>query len=59
LRRHRALGSRLWRPDEKLSVDVSGQPLDGNQLATEFFKTVVVESKAELNSAIGDAALGD
>jgi hypothetical protein len=34
-------------------------PLDPDQLATEFFETVVIEAEGELYPAIGDAALGD
>ena len=41
------------------AVDVGRDPLDPDQLATEFFQTIVIESKAELDAAIGDAALGD
>ena len=30
-----------------------------DQLATEFFETVVIETEIEPDTAIGDAALGD
>jgi len=30
-----------------------------DQLATQFFETVIIETKAQLNPAIGNAALGD
>jgi hypothetical protein len=62
LRQRRGLGSghaSLGRPDEYLSVDIRRHALDDDQLATEFFETVVTETKAELNPAIGNAALGD
>ena len=62
LRQRRALGSGhapLGRPDETLAVDIRRQPLDADQLATEFFETIVIETEAELDTAIGDAALGD
>ena len=49
----------LGRPDEYLSVDVGRDPLDPDQLATQFFETVMIETKAQLNPAIGDAALSD
>ncbi|MGA8479006.1 MAG: hypothetical protein WB696_13700, partial [Chthoniobacterales bacterium] len=49
----------LGRQDETLAVDIGRESLDPDQLATEFFETVIVETKAELNPAIGDAALGD
>jgi hypothetical protein len=58
----RGLGSRhasLGRPDEYLSVDIRRHPLDADQLATQFFETVMIETKAQLDAAIGDAALSD
>jgi hypothetical protein len=58
----RGLGSghaSLGRPDEYLSVDIRRHPLDADQLATEFFETLVIEIEAELDTAIRDAALGD
>jgi len=62
LQQRRGLGSghaSLGRPDEHLSVDIRRHLLDDDQLATQFFETVVIETKAELYPAIGDAALGD
>ena len=62
LQQRRGLGSRhasLGRPDQYLSVDIRRHPLDADQLTTEFFQTIVIESEAELDSAIGDAALGN
>jgi len=53
--RQASLGSQ----DQMLAVDDSRDPLDPDQLITEFFKTIVIESEAELDSAIGDAAFGD
>ena len=47
------------RQDETLAVDICRDSLDPDQLTTEFFETIVIESEAELNTAIGDAALGD
>ena len=44
---------------QTIAVDIGRESLDPDQLATEFFETVIVETKAELNPAIGDAALGD
>jgi hypothetical protein len=38
---------------------IGRQPLDGDQLATQFFETVVIETEIEPDTAIGDAALGD
>ncbi len=49
----------IGRPDEQLAVDIRRHPLDGDQLATQFFETVIIETKAELNPAIRDAALGE
>jgi hypothetical protein len=49
----------LGRPDQYLSVDIRRHPLDDDQLATQFFETILIETKAELDAAIGDAALGD
>jgi len=49
----------LGRPDQCLFVDICRHPLDDDQLATQFFETVIIETKAELNPAIGDAAFGD
>jgi hypothetical protein len=46
-------------PDEKLAINIESQPLEGDQLASEFFETVVIESEAELDTAVGDAALGN
>ena len=62
MQQRRGLGSRhasLGRPDEYLSVDIRRYPLDADQFATEFFETIIIETKAELDPAIGDAALGD
>ena len=62
LRQRHRLGSgraSLGRPDQKLAVDIGRDALDDDQLATEFFETVVIETEAELDPAIGDAALGD
>ena len=62
LRQRHGLGSGrapIGRPDEKLAVDIGRQPLEADQLTTEFFETIVIESEAELDTAIGDAALGD
>jgi hypothetical protein len=62
LRQRRRLGSghaSLGRPDEYLAVDIRRHPLDDDQLATQFFETVVIETKAEPDPAIRDAALGD
>jgi hypothetical protein len=42
-----------------LAVDVGRDPLDSDQLTTELFQTIVIDSKAELDPAIGDAAFGD
>ena len=42
-----------------LAIDVGCDPFDPDQLTTEFFETIVIESEAELDTAIGDAALGD
>ena len=42
-----------------LAVNVSRNPLDPDQLTAEFFQTILIESEAELDSAIGDAAFGD
>ncbi len=44
----RGLGSGqapLGRPDETLSVDIGRHSLDADQLATEFFETVVIETE--------------
>jgi len=49
----------LGSQDQMIAVDVGRDPLDPDQLTTEFFQTIVIESKAELDAAIGDAALGD
>src|SRR5208282_3548546 len=57
-----ALGSgqaSLGSQDETLAVDIGRDSLDADQLTTEFFETIVIESEAELDTAIGDAALGD
>jgi len=62
LQQRRGLGSghaSLGPPDEKLAVDIRRHPLDDDQLTTQFFETVIIETKAELDPAIGDAALGD
>ena len=62
LRQRHGLGSGrtpIGRADEYLSVDIRRQPLDADQLATEFFQTVVVETEVESDTAIRDAALGD
>ena len=62
LRQRRGRGSGrapLGRPDEKLALDIGRQPLDADQLATEFFQTLVIETEAEPNPAIRNAALGD
>ena len=62
LRQRRTLGSgraSLGRQDETLAVDIGRESLDPDQLATEFFETVVIEAEGELYPAIGDAALGD
>ena len=62
MRQRHGLGSGhapLGRPDENLAVEIGRHPLDDDQLATEFFETVIIETKAELYPAIGDAALGD
>src|SRR5262249_28471460 len=62
LRERHGLGSRrapIGRPDEKLAIDIGSQPLEADQLTTEFFETIVIESEAELDTAIGDPALGD
>ncbi len=62
LQQRRELGScraPLGRPDEKLALDIDRQPLDADQLAPEFFDTVVIETEAELDTAIRDAAFGD
>jgi hypothetical protein len=62
LRQRRTLGSgqaSLGRQDETLAVDIGRELLDPDQLATEFFETVVIETEVEPDTAIGDAALGD
>src|SRR6266851_3264116 len=62
VRQRHGLGSGhapIGRPDEHLALDIRRHPLDDDQLATQFFETVVIETKAELNPAMGDAALGD
>jgi hypothetical protein len=62
MRQRRTLGSgqaSLGRQDETLAVDIGRESLDPDQLATEFFETVVIEAEGELYPAIGDAALGD
>ena len=62
LRQRHGLGSGrapIGRPYEKLSIDIGGQPLEGDQLTTGLFETVIIESEAELDTAIGDAALGN
>ncbi len=62
LRQRRTLGSgqaSLGRQYETLAVDIGRESLDPDQLATEFFETVVIEAEGELYPAIGDAALGD
>jgi hypothetical protein len=40
----------LGRQDETLAVDIGRESLDPDQLATEFFQTVIVETKAELKA---------
>ena len=49
----------VGRPDETLAVDIRRQPLNADQLAAEFFESVIIETEAELDTAIGNAALGD
>jgi hypothetical protein len=49
LRQRYGLGSGQWAlgsQDEELAVGVGRQPLDANQLSTEFFETVVIETEA-------------
>ena len=41
------------------AADIGRNLLDPDQLTTEFFEAIVIESEAELDTAIGDAALGD
>jgi hypothetical protein len=45
---------RLGRPDETLAVDIGRASLDPDQLTTEFFETIVIESEAELDTALGN-----
>src|SRR5262249_36073899 len=62
VRERHGVGSRrepIGRQDEKLAIDIGSQPLEGDQLTTEFFETIVIESEAELDTAIGDAPLGN
>jgi hypothetical protein len=47
------------RPDEELAVDIRRHLLDADQLAAERFESIVIETEAELDSAIRDAALRD
>ena len=49
----------IGRPDKYLSVDIRRHPLDDDQLATDFLETVVIETEAEPDAAIGNAAFGD
>jgi hypothetical protein len=61
LGQRRALGSgqaSLGSQDETLAVDICRDSLDPDQLTTEFFETIVIESEAKLDTAMGDAALG-
>jgi hypothetical protein len=54
LQQRRVLGSSrapFGRPEEYLSIDIRRHPLDDDQLTTQFFETVVIETKAELNPA--------
>jgi hypothetical protein len=60
--RQRGVGARrlpLGRPNETLAVDIRRQPLDADQLAAELFERLVIETEAQLDAAIGNAALGD
>ena len=62
MRQRHGLGSGrapIGLPDEKLAIDIGSQPLEADQLTTEFFETIVIKSEAELDTAIGDAALGN
>jgi hypothetical protein len=57
LQQRRGLGSGrapIGRPDKKLALDFGGQPLEGDQLTTKLFETVVVEPEDSLNPAIGE-----
>src|SRR5438045_3179243 len=47
------------RPGRKLALDIGRQPLDADQLATEFFETVVIKTEVEPDTAIGNAAFRD
>jgi hypothetical protein len=50
---------RARRPSEaktrRSPLDICRDSLDPDQLTTEFFETIVIESEAELDTAIGDA----
>jgi hypothetical protein len=62
LRQRHGLGpgrAPIGRPDEKLAIEIGRQSLEADQLTTEFFETIVIESEAELDTAIGDALLGN
>ena len=62
MQQRRELGScraPFGRPDQKLALDIGRQPLDADQLTTQFFETVVIETEIEPDTAIGDAALSD
>ena len=62
LRQRRGLGSGrapIRCPDDKLALNIGREPFDADQLATEFFETVVIETEVEPDTAIRDAALGD
>jgi len=41
------------------AIASTSQPLEADQLTTEFFETIVIKSEAELDTTIGDAALGN
>ncbi len=49
---------RAERPDETLAVEVRRQALDADQFVAKLFDGVVVKTKAELDPAVGNAALG-
>ena len=48
----------LRRPNQALAVHIYRHLLDADQLATQLFDRVVIETVTELYTAIGNAALG-
>ena len=46
----------IGRPDEKVAVDIRRHPLDADQLAPQFFETVIIETETEPDAAIRNAA---